>query len=177
MCVILYKSRSDFFCASFRSGFCFSMKSWNVARCTIRVSSFCEILFVFLQQILDFQFIQNNTHLASGFPVIFCQMVLWFQIRIIFLKTKSWSKRCTKKIWPCSFQQKILAKFEHLLLILHIKKIWCLFHVKKNLVWLKNIAPLTWVGFELTSLVVIGTDCKSSYKPNYHMIMTTTASI
>jgi hypothetical protein len=81
---LLKTARSDFFCASFRSGFCFSMKSWNVARCTIRVSSFCEILFVFLQQILDFQFIQNNTHLASGFPVIFCQMVLWFQIRIIF---------------------------------------------------------------------------------------------
>ena len=33
---------------------------------------------------------------------------------------------------------------------------------------------LTLVGFELTVLVVIGTDCIGSYKSNYHMIMTTT---
>jgi hypothetical protein len=31
------------------------------------------------------------------------------------------------------------------------------------------------VGFELTTLVVIGTDCIGSYKYNYHMIMTITA--
>jgi hypothetical protein len=29
---------------------------------------------------------------------------------------------------------------------------------------------LTWVGFELTTLVVIGTDCICSYKFNYHRI-------
>ena len=29
--------------------------------------------------------------------------------------------------------------------------------------------------FELTTLVVIGTDCIGSYKSNYHTIMTTTA--
>jgi hypothetical protein len=29
-------------------------------------------------------------------------------------------------------------------------------------------------GFELTTLVVIGTDCIYSYKSNYHMITTTT---
>ena len=34
---------------------------------------------------------------------------------------------------------------------------------------------LVWVGFELTTLVVIGTDCIGSYKANYHMIMATTA--
>jgi len=34
---------------------------------------------------------------------------------------------------------------------------------------------LTWVGFELTMLVVIGTDCICSYKSNYHAITTTTA--
>jgi hypothetical protein len=33
----------------------------------------------------------------------------------------------------------------------------------------------TWVGFELTTLVVIGTDCIGSYKPNYHTITTTNA--
>jgi hypothetical protein len=33
-----------------------------------------------------------------------------------------------------------------------------------------------WTGFELTTLVVIGTDCIGSYKPNYHTITTTTAS-
>ena len=30
-----------------------------------------------------------------------------------------------------------------------------------------------WVGFKLTTLVVIGTDCIGSCKSNYHMIMTT----
>jgi len=31
------------------------------------------------------------------------------------------------------------------------------------------------VGFELTTLVVIGTDCIGGYKSNYHAIMTMTA--
>jgi hypothetical protein len=31
---------------------------------------------------------------------------------------------------------------------------------------------LTWVGFELTTLVVMGSDCTSSYKSNYHTITT-----
>jgi hypothetical protein len=31
------------------------------------------------------------------------------------------------------------------------------------------------MGFELTTLVVIGTDCRGSCKSNYHMIMTTKA--
>ena len=31
------------------------------------------------------------------------------------------------------------------------------------------------VGFELTALVLIGTDCTGSCKSNYHTIMTTTA--
>ena len=30
-----------------------------------------------------------------------------------------------------------------------------------------------WAGFELTMLVVIGTDCIGSYKYNYHAITTT----
>jgi hypothetical protein len=34
---------------------------------------------------------------------------------------------------------------------------------------------LTWAGFELTTYVAIGTDCKGSYKSNYHTITTTTA--
>ena len=33
---------------------------------------------------------------------------------------------------------------------------------------------LTWVGFELTTSVVIGTDCIGSCKSNYHTITTTT---
>ena len=33
-----------------------------------QVSSFCEILFVFLQQIFDFHLIQNNTHLVDYYP-------------------------------------------------------------------------------------------------------------
>ena len=32
-----------------------------------------------------------------------------------------------------------------------------------------------WAGFELTTLVVIGTDCTCSCKSNYHTIKTTTA--
>jgi hypothetical protein len=36
---------------------------------------------------------------------------------------------------------------------------------------------LAWVGFKLTTLVVIGIDCIGSYKSNYHMIMTTMAPI
>jgi hypothetical protein len=31
----------------------------------------------------------------------------------------------------------------------------------------------TWMGFKLTTLVVIGTDCIGSYKSNYHTTMTT----
>jgi hypothetical protein len=33
---------------------------------------------------------------------------------------------------------------------------------------------LAWEGFELTMLVMIGTDCIGSYKSNYYTIMTTT---
>ena len=32
-----------------------------------------------------------------------------------------------------------------------------------------------WTGFELTTLVVIGTDCTDSCKSNYHMVTITTA--
>jgi hypothetical protein len=35
---------------------------------------------------------------------------------------------------------------------------------------------LAGTGFELTTLVVIGTDCIGSYKSNYHTITTTMAS-
>ena len=31
---------------------------------------------------------------------------------------------------------------------------------------------LAWAGFELTMLVLIGTDCIGSYKSNYHTITT-----
>jgi hypothetical protein len=34
-----------------------------------------------------------------------------------------------------------------------------------------------WAVFELTILVVIGTDCIGSHKSNYHTIMTTTAPL
>jgi hypothetical protein len=36
---------------------------------------------------------------------------------------------------------------------------------------------LVGAGFELTTLVVIGTDCIGSCKSNYHTIMTTTVSV
>jgi hypothetical protein len=34
---------------------------------------------------------------------------------------------------------------------------------------------LTWVGFKLTTLLVMGIDCTGSFKSNYHTIMTMTA--
>ena len=36
---------------------------------------------------------------------------------------------------------------------------------------------LIWAGFELTMLVVIGTDCVASYKSNYHIITATRTPI
>jgi len=38
-----------------------------------------------------------------------------------------------------------------------------------------NRVHLAWAGFELTTLVVIGTDCTGSCKSNYHTVMPTTA--
>jgi len=40
---------------------------------------------------------------------------------------------------------------------------------------LTNFITLPWVDFDLTTLVVIGTDCIDSYKSNYQTITTTTA--
>jgi hypothetical protein len=38
---------------------------------------------------------------------------------------------------------------------------------------LYRVHIITWAGFELTPLVVIGTDCIGNYKSNYHTITTT----
>jgi hypothetical protein len=40
--------------------------------------------------------------------------------------------------------------------------------------WMLYWVHLAWVGFDLITLVVIGTDCIGSYKSNYHTITTTT---
>ena len=42
-----------------------------------------------------------------------------------------------------------------------------------------NVVEYTspWTGFELTTLVVVGTDCTGSCKSNYHTIMATTAPL
>jgi hypothetical protein len=40
---------------------------------------------------------------------------------------------------------------------------------------IKYILP--WTGFELTTLVMIGTDCTGNCKSSYHTIMTTTGSV
>ena len=37
-----------------------------------------------------------------------------------------------------------------------------------------NVVHLAWAGFELKTLVVMGTDCVGSFKSNYHTIMATT---
>jgi len=39
------------------------------------------------------------------------------------------------------------------------------------------LVHLAWEGFELATLVVIGTDCTGSCKFNYHEITTTTAPV
>ena len=39
------------------------------------------------------------------------------------------------------------------------------------------IRYIAWAGFELTTLVVIGTDCICSYKFNYHTITSTTTFV
>jgi hypothetical protein len=41
----------------------------------------------------------------------------------------------------------------------------------------KLLTSIAWAGFKLTTLVVKGTDCISSYKWNYHTITTTTAHL
>jgi hypothetical protein len=46
---------------------------------------------------------------------------------------------------------------------------WQTYHIM-----LYRVHP-AWVGFKLTTLVVISTDCIGSCKSNYHMITTTTA--
>jgi hypothetical protein len=42
---------------------------------------------------------------------------------------------------------------------------------------MKYRVHLAWVGFELTMLVVIGTDCIGSYKSNYHTITTSPPTV
>jgi hypothetical protein len=39
----------------------------------------------------------------------------------------------------------------------------------------RNVLHLAWAGFELTTSVVLGTDCLGSCKSNYHMITATTS--
>jgi len=41
--------------------------------------------------------------------------------------------------------------------------------------WSHNVVHLAWAWFELTTLVVVGTDCIGSCESNYHMITATTA--
>jgi hypothetical protein len=45
---------------------------------------------------------------------------------------------------------------------------------KHDHIMLYQVHP-TWAGFDLTTFVVIGTDCIGSFKSNYHTIKTTTA--
>jgi hypothetical protein len=47
---------------------------------------------------------------------------------------------------------------------------------KRNHIMLYRV-HLVRAGFELTALVVIGTDCIGSCKSNYHMLTTTTAPL
>jgi hypothetical protein len=51
----------------------------------------------------------------------------------------------------------------------HVANHWQLYHIM-----LYQVHP-TWARFELTTLVVIGTDCIGSYKSNYYTITATTA--
>jgi hypothetical protein len=59
----------------------------------------------------------------------------------------------------------------------YIKTLTNLYHI--ILYWeFEYISPwLAWAGFELTTLMVIGTDCIGSCKSNYNTITATTASL
>jgi hypothetical protein len=48
---------------------------------------------------------------------------------------------------------------------------WSVLLVEEAGVPEENHRHVAWVGFELTTLVVIGTDCIGSYKSNFHSIM------
>ena len=63
-------------------------------------------------------------------------------------------------IWPSGFRGEDLKK---------------LANQKQELPMVAMFVHLSWVGFKLTTLVVIGTNWISSYKSNYHTIKTTTA--
>jgi hypothetical protein len=45
-------------------------------------------------------------------------------------------------------------------------------HISNFIIWLCIEYTSPWTGFELTTLMVIGTDCTGSCKSNYHTIMT-----
>ena len=47
-------------------------------------------------------------------------------------------------------------------------------HEVCHMMWYR--VHIAWAGFELTTLVVIGTDCIGSCKSNYHTITTRTAT-
>ena len=47
---------------------------------------------------------------------------------------------------------------------------WSVLLVEEAGVPEENHRHVAWVGFELTTLVVIGTDCIGSYKSNFHSI-------
>jgi len=46
-----------------------------------------------------------------------------------------------------------------------------------QILWHNYLSSTPWAGFELTALVVIGTDCTCSCKSNYHAITTMTTPI
>jgi len=65
------------------------------------------------------------------------------------------------KVVPTCFMEKTRVPREnHQPAVSH----WQLYHIMLYQV------HLAWAGFELTTLVMIGTDCIGSYKSNYHMI-------
>jgi hypothetical protein len=70
---------------------------------------------------------------------------------------------------------KIVRSSGILLLPVEVKLYWSrtdkLYHIILYRVY------LAWSGLELTTLVVIGTDCRGSYKANYHTFTTTMAAI
>ena len=100
----------------------------------------------FLKSLVNISFAR---YCSSGFN----SLEVWFWVMAMVFNATFNKIQLYRGNWTPSTCCKSLTNFYHIMLYL--------FH-------------LAWTGFELTTLVVIDTDCTSSCKSNYHTITTTT---